>query len=87
VARYGGEEFFICLPNTDTENAKVIAERIRKSVMNKEFTVGNERIHLTCSFGVHTVREEKECLTIEGIIGLADKKLYQAKSEGRNKVV
>lgn len=86
-ARYGGDEFMICLPNTGIDTAKTISERIRKSIMQKEFIVEDEKIHLTCSFGVHTVCNEKECLTIDGIIELADKKLYQAKNEGKNKVV
>ncbi len=87
IARYGGEEFLICLPDTNYEAAKTIAERIRKIISEKVFTFGNKQIHLTCSFGVHTICDEKECMTIDGIIELADKKLYQAKREGRNKVV
>lgn len=87
IARYGGEEFIICLSNTNIDAAKAVAERIRKNIAQKEFSVGNEKIHLTCSFGVHTVYNGDECLTIEGIIELADKKLYKAKNEGRNKVV
>lgn len=87
IARFGGEEFMLCLPNTDIETAKAIAEGIRKSVMEKTFTAGNEQIHVTCSFGVHTVCDGNECLTVDGIIELADKKLYQAKSAGRNQVV
>jgi diguanylate cyclase (GGDEF)-like protein len=77
----------ICLPNTDNEAAKIIAERIRKSISEKVFTSGNIEIQLTCSFGVHTVCGEEERLTIDGIIELADKKMYQAKREGRNRVV
>jgi len=87
AARYGGEEFMICLPNTDINTAKAIAERIRIGIMEKEFKVGENKIHMTCSFGVHTISDDKECLTIDGLIDLADKKLYKAKSEGRNRVV
>lgn len=87
AARYGGEEFMICLTDTGYNEAKAIAERMRVKAMEKEFYAGEKIIHITCSFGVHTIKDEKECLTIDGIIDLADKKLYKAKSEGRNKVV
>jgi len=87
MARYGGDEFMICLLNTDLATAKGIAERIRKCVVEKVFTIGNEQTHITCSFGVHTVCDQSACLTVDGIIELADKKLYQAKSAGRNKVI
>lgn len=87
IARYGGEEFIICLPNTGSDTARIVAERIRKSIMNRKFTVRNKKINVTCSFGVHTVCGEEECLTVDGIIDLADQKLYQAKNAGRNKVI
>jgi diguanylate cyclase (GGDEF)-like protein len=87
VSRYGGEEFLICLTNTNNETAKAIAERIRETISKRVFAYGDKQIHLTCSFGVHTICDEKECLTIDGIIEIADKKLYQAKREGRNRVV
>lgn len=87
IARYGGEEFLICLPNTDIEEAKAISERIRISVMENEFDTSAGKVHITCSFGVNTVCNTTECLTIDGIIEIADKKLYQAKVSGRNKVV
>lgn len=87
AARFGGEEFIICLPNTDIDAARAVAERIRESVMKKEIIIGNEGIHLTASFGVHTVCNRDECLTVDGIIEIADKKLYKAKSEGRNRVI
>lgn len=87
VARYGGEEFFICLPDTKLEAARLIAERIREAVMQKEFVLNGQAVHITCSFGVHTVQNKTECLTVDGIIDLADKKLYAAKMSGRNKVI
>lgn len=87
VARYGGEEFLVCLPDTDLEAARAIAERIREAVMQKEFILNGKVIHITSSFGVHSVHDENECLTIDGLIDLADKKLYNAKLNGRNRVV
>lgn len=87
IARYGGEEFLICLPDTDLQNAKAIAERMRTSVLEKEFVTDKGNVRVTCSIGVHSVCNETECFTVEGIIDLVDKKLYQAKNGGRNRVV
>ncbi len=87
IARYGGEEFLICLTNTGLEQAKAIAERMRKTVETSEFLINDRLIHITSSFGVHTVCNENECLTMDGILEICDKKLYKAKSEGRNRVV
>jgi diguanylate cyclase (GGDEF)-like protein len=86
AARYGGEEFFICLPNTNLEAAREVAERIRSSVEKKELMADGRPVHLTCSLGVHTVCNDSECMTVDGIIELVDKRLYKAKSLGRNRV-
>lgn len=86
AARYGGEEFLICLPNTDLETARGVAERIRSSIEKKEFMVDGRPIHLTCSFGVHTVCNGSECMTVDGVIELVDRRLYKAKNLGRNRV-
>ncbi|MDF2520699.1 MAG: putative signal transduction protein [Clostridia bacterium] len=87
AARYGGEEFLICLSDSDIDAARVVADTIRKSIMKKEFVLGNERVHVTCSFGVHTVCDGYECLTVDGVIEIADRNLYKAKAEGRNRVM
>ena len=87
AARYGGEEFIICLSNTDIYAARAIAESFRISVMEQEFIFGHERIRLTCSFGVHIICNEDECVTIDDIIELGDNILYETKIGGKNKVV
>jgi len=87
VARFGGEEFIITLVNTNMEEAHAIAERIRKSVMEKDFEIDNNKIHITASFGVYTVCDGNKCMTPNGIIKLVDEKLYKAKVRGRNTVV
>lgn len=87
ASRYGGEEFLIILPETDLEGAYCVAERIRKLVAQKEIKWKEEVIHLTASFGVTAVDGplfEKE-ITLDALIQQADKNLYQAKHEGRNK--
>lgn len=86
AARYGGEEFIVCLPNTDYDKARVIAERIRMNISQRKFKAGEKEIHITCSFGVYTVNEDNSNQTMENIIDHADKKLYEAKKGGRNRV-
>ncbi len=87
AARYGGEEFLICLSDTDYKLAVKIAERLRKSIMQYKFQVDEKVIHVTCSFGVYTVCEQSHDLTALEVITLADRNLYRAKENGRNKVV
>ncbi|WP_352419294.1 GGDEF domain-containing protein [Proteiniborus sp.] len=84
VARYGGDEFLICLNNTDNDTAYQIAERIRKDIENNISSIGDNDIKITGSFGICTVDREK--ITAEEMIRIADKKLYEAKSSGKNKV-
>ncbi|MCJ7690258.1 MAG: GGDEF domain-containing protein [Clostridiaceae bacterium] len=86
AARYGNEEFMVCLSNTDRVAAITVAEKIIKSLREKKFNIGVEQVQLTFSIGVHTVCNEDECLTIDEIIKLADKKSYQAKEGGSSRV-
>lgn len=86
VARYGGEEFLIAIGNTEEEEARGIAEKIRSSVNNKNFIYGDEIINITCSIGIHTFTE-KAFNDLDTIIDAVDKKLYRAKREGRNKII
>lgn len=86
VSRYGGEEFLICLPNTNVQAASEIAERMRKNIEEKTFNYKGLEIKITASFGVCSVDEADE-KTLESLIELADKKLYKAKTSGRNKVI
>lgn len=85
-ARYGGEEFAIILPQTNTKEAKCVAERIRAGVENLVLKNENKYLgKLTLSAGISTYpfhgTNETE------IIGAADKALYLAKKQGKNKVV
>lgn len=84
VARYGGDEFLICLNNTDNDTAYKIAERIRKDIEINISVMDNNEIKITGSFGICTMY--KENLTAEEMIRIADKKLYEAKTSGKNKV-
>jgi len=87
IARYGGEEFLICLTNTHYEQAQQIAEKMRVAIEKTVFTVLDQPVQITCSFGVHTVYHEAGSLSVDEIIEMADRKLYLAKSKGRNRVM
>jgi len=86
VARYGGEEFTVILPQTDKEDAEVIAERIRESVAKNLFQNirGRREIHITISVGGCTYPDGIH--TLEQLLEKADSALYRAKAEGRNVV-
>lgn len=85
-ARYGGEEFTLVLPESTQEVALKAAERIRALVENHAFTYENKNYHVTISVGVATTTGD-ESLTPHELLRQADDKLYQAKREGRNRVV
>lgn len=87
TARYGGDEFLICLPEVDNKTAIKIAEKLRKAIMKEVIRIEGHPLHITNSFGVYTINVEKDILTVQDIITLADKNLYLAKENGRNKVI
>jgi diguanylate cyclase len=86
AARYGGEEFVVLLPDTPEEGAMRVAEKIREEIASTEFRVADEVLHLTISIGVYTVVPERADDTGE-IFKRADTALYEAKEQGRNRVV
>lgn len=82
--RFGGEEFSVFLPGTTSENAKVIAERIRANIEKKEIKLPSGAIvHVTVSIGF---AEREKSDSVESLIGKADKALYQAKQHNRNRI-
>lgn len=85
AARFGGEEFLICLPDTPLEAAAEIAERIRKEMEDQRFGFCTDNIKITSSFGVCSLNEIGDN-NFETLIQCADKKLYKAKHNGRNRV-
>jgi diguanylate cyclase (GGDEF)-like protein len=85
-ARYGGEEFVVVLPETSPEGALVVAERLRALVEKHNFEYEGKSFPVTISVGVATTPGDDTLTPIE-LIRLADEKLYQAKSLGRNRVV
>ncbi len=83
-ARMGGEEFVIVLPDTSTEQATIIAERIRQTLEASTFEYEGLTIRLTSSFGVCCAISAVE--QPESILLRADELLYRSKREGRNRV-
>ncbi len=82
-ARIGGEEFAILLSQINSNDAYVLAERIRKEIENDFITFEGQDIFVTTSIGISENRETDTAF--ENIFSRADMALYQAKSEGRNK--
>ena len=89
VARYGGEEFLVVFPETDFERAKCLAERLRRNISQKTIQINEKKIHITASFGVSgfTSSSSLRAVSHEALISQADESLYQAKQEGRNRVI
>ena len=83
--RYGGEEFIILLSNTDKEEAKAISERICASIRNKQYTYCDYAIRVTISAGV-SMFEPLINTTLDECINIADRALYKAKENGRDRV-
>lgn len=84
VCRYGGDEFTVTMLNTNRISAVVIAERIRQTVEDYEFVLGNQIVHVTVSGGVASFPEDAE--TKKELIDKADHAMYEAKHKGRNRI-
>lgn len=86
IARYGGEEFAFVLPETEIEEALIVAEKIRKTIENYTFDDGTNTYHITISIGAASIRPAENYFKKDDLIGLADEALYEAKNSGRNRV-
>lgn len=84
VGRWGGEEFAISLPNTDAEQAMLVAQRISQTLADFKFDDNKTFPVPTVSMGIAAFPHEAE--EISKLIDLADKRLYLAKQRGRNQV-
>ena len=92
VIRYGGEEILAILPNTRVANAVELAERVRRKVAETMMVVADPKkdrpaIQVTVSIGVTGYRASGGWDTTSKVVERADKALYQAKNQGRNRVV
>lgn len=84
VYRYGGEEFLVLLPETPLDEAVRAVERLRKAVCAEPIADGTALAHQTISAGVAEVSADEGA---DAVLERADKALYKAKEDGRNRVV
>jgi diguanylate cyclase (GGDEF)-like protein len=87
IARYGGEEFVVLLPETDLEDARKVAESLRKTVDAMQISHAHSpaAAHITISIGVACNTQSETNSAVE-LLELADQALYLAKQSGRNQV-
>jgi diguanylate cyclase (GGDEF)-like protein len=83
--RTGGEEFSALLPETDTANAVKVADRLREKVAGLRVITEGRAIHYTVSIGLTALGSDDESL--RELVRRADQALYEAKRNGRNRVV
>lgn len=86
LSRYGGEEFCAFLTHISAENAVMLANELRQCIAAEPFECGGHRIPVTISIGVAAYDSTLHD-TLEAMLGSADKALYAAKKNGRNRVV
>ena len=85
AVRIGGEEMLLLLPGTDIDGARVIAESVRARIEALVIQHERHRFDITTSIGLATIVPTVDD-TPERLLALADKALYRAKGEGRNRV-
>lgn len=87
LARFGGEEFIAVIPNVDANVAKIIAERLRAAVASERCPIREgQTIPITISVGCATMTEQRPFKSATELVEAADRCLYTAKREGRNRV-
>ena len=86
VARYGGEEFVVVLPYVNAENAAEKAEQVRRYIENLTINADGHQISVTVSIGWVSITPQ-EAMTSRSLVACADKALYVAKADGRNRVI
>lgn len=88
LGRYGGEEFIVVLNHSNKKESNVILQRILNIIRNKTFIFGKNKIKVTFSGGIASSEEyRKEEITADKLVGLADKRMYAAKNNGRDEIV
>jgi diguanylate cyclase (GGDEF)-like protein len=84
IIRSGGEEFIILMPHTDAHAATACCERIRVAVNTEVWSSVADGLSVTTSLGLATTDDPND---LEAVIRLADQRLYEAKRNGRDRVV
>jgi diguanylate cyclase (GGDEF)-like protein len=83
ACRFGGDEFMVFLPNLNAEEARLVAEQIRKCIENYPYEKDGVTLSPTISLGVSALKADDN---MSSIFSRADKALYSSKKDGRNKV-
>lgn len=86
LARYGGEEFVVVLPDTGPESAMAVADRVCQVIAGHDFVDGFNHFQVTVSIGVASLAPTDADNDRNQLIDMADKALYEAKRQGRNRV-
>lgn len=93
-ARVGGDEFVILLPQTTTQGAKIVAERIRSVFENTYFDIAfltgpnvDKKVQLTASFGITELSQERESAHVSQLFSEAEMFTLKAKINGKNRIV
>jgi two-component system, cell cycle response regulator len=86
ACRYGGEEFVVVMPETESDVAATVAERIREQIANEPFPIrnGSSAINVTISIGIAALADADD--GPEVLLKRADQALFRAKRDGRNRV-
>ncbi len=87
AGRYGGEEFVVILPETDIETAQRKLESLRESIAGTPIALPQRgaKVHVTVSAGLSSYPQDAK--DASELFALADERMFQAKKEGRNRVV
>ncbi len=84
VGRWGGEEFLVVAPDTDADEAMILAERVRTLIATSWIYVGADPVQVTVSIGVAVLRPDE---AVPDIVARADHAMLAAKRDGRNRAV
>jgi len=84
IGRIGGEEFAVIMPHADLEIAAELAQRLRQGIEKVEIIIEDKRLNITACFGVTSLNAKTESL--DKALKRADKALYLAKENGRNRI-
>lgn len=83
LARFGGEEFVVIMPETTEEMAYAVIEKTREMIGRLPFHFRNEDVQITMSFGIVSFQDD---ISETDLFDIADKALYKAKKDGRNRI-
>ncbi len=87
AARFGGEEFVVLLADTDMDGARTVAERVRSDLEHSRFDVNSPDGPINATMSIGVASYPRDGRTIEVLMRAADLAVYQAKRDGRNRVV